>query len=149
LPHPLRHFAFYPLSQYKNGYYILDLAMLNDESGLCEMSVMTWTVSYDIGYVLSSKSRTLECWKAISSATRTKRIFFSFYYYSYLLTKFGTHPTFLNNGGTCESNWLDMSLPTREEGMKEGILIVHTRITLVPLKILRALKGNEHQKLTT
>jgi hypothetical protein len=34
--------------------------MLNDESGLSKMSVAAWTISYDIGYMSSSTSRTLE-----------------------------------------------------------------------------------------
>jgi hypothetical protein len=46
--------------------------MLNDESGLSEMSVAAWTISYDIGYMSSSMSRTLERWKAINSTTRTE-----------------------------------------------------------------------------
>jgi hypothetical protein len=39
---------------------IIFLTILNDESGLSEMSVAAWTISYDIGYMLSSTSRTLE-----------------------------------------------------------------------------------------
>jgi hypothetical protein len=46
--------------------------MLNDKSGLSETSVAAWTISYDIGYMLSSTSRTLERWKAVNSATRTE-----------------------------------------------------------------------------
>jgi hypothetical protein len=46
--------------------------MLNDESGLSEMSVVAWTISYDIGYMSSSMSRTLERWKAVNSATCTE-----------------------------------------------------------------------------
>jgi hypothetical protein len=46
--------------------------MLNDESMLSETSVATWTMSYNIGYMASSTSRTLELWKAVNSATRTK-----------------------------------------------------------------------------
>jgi hypothetical protein len=46
--------------------------MLNDESGLGEMSVVAWTISYDIGYMLSSMSRTLERWKVVNSATHTE-----------------------------------------------------------------------------
>jgi hypothetical protein len=34
--------------------------VLNDESGLSETSVAAWTISYDIGYMLSSTSRILE-----------------------------------------------------------------------------------------
>jgi hypothetical protein len=50
--------------------------ILNDESGLSEMSVAAWTISYDIGYMLSSTSRTLERWKDVNSATHTKSILF-------------------------------------------------------------------------
>jgi hypothetical protein len=46
--------------------------MLNDESRLSETSVAAWTMSYNIGYMSSSTSRTLELWKAVNSATRTK-----------------------------------------------------------------------------
>jgi hypothetical protein len=53
--------------------------VLNDESGLSEMSVVAWTISYDIGYISSSMSRTLERWKAVNSTTRTEsNIFFQF-----------------------------------------------------------------------
>jgi hypothetical protein len=38
---------------------ILSLIVLNDESKLSEMSVAPWTISYDIGYMVSSTSRTL------------------------------------------------------------------------------------------
>jgi hypothetical protein len=55
---------------------ILLPAMLNDENGLSETSVAAWTMSYDIGYMLSSKSRTLEHWKTINSATCTESNFF-------------------------------------------------------------------------
>jgi hypothetical protein len=34
--------------------------ILNDESGLSETSVVAWTISYDIGYMPSSTSMTLE-----------------------------------------------------------------------------------------
>jgi hypothetical protein len=55
--------------------------VLNDESGLSEMSVVAWTISYDIGYMSSSMSRTLERWKAINSTTRTKsNLFFQFWF---------------------------------------------------------------------
>jgi hypothetical protein len=55
--------------------------VLNDESGLSEMSVATWMISYDIGYMPSSTSRTLEHWKAINSATCTEsNIFFQFWF---------------------------------------------------------------------
>jgi hypothetical protein len=58
---------------------ILFPTVLNDESGLSEMSVAAWTISYDIGYVSSSTSRTLECWKVINSATRNEsNLFFQF-----------------------------------------------------------------------
>jgi hypothetical protein len=43
--------------------------MLNDESGLSEMNVVAWTISYDIGYMSSSTSRIIEHWKAVNSAT--------------------------------------------------------------------------------
>jgi hypothetical protein len=33
---------------------ILFPAVFNDESSLSETSVVTWTISYDIGYMLSS-----------------------------------------------------------------------------------------------
>jgi hypothetical protein len=46
--------------------------MLNDESGLSETSVAAWTISYDIGYMLASTSRTLEHWKTVNLATRTE-----------------------------------------------------------------------------
>jgi hypothetical protein len=46
--------------------------MLNDESGLSKMSVAARTISYDIGYMSSSTSWTLERWKAANSATRTE-----------------------------------------------------------------------------
>jgi hypothetical protein len=46
--------------------------MLNDESRLSETSVVAWTISYDIGYMLSSTSRTLEHWKVINSVTHTE-----------------------------------------------------------------------------
>jgi hypothetical protein len=47
-------------------------SMLNDESSLSEMSLVAWTISYDIGYMSSSTSRTLERWKAVNSATLTE-----------------------------------------------------------------------------
>jgi hypothetical protein len=47
---------------------ILFPTILNDESGLTETSVVAWTISYDIGYMSSSTSRTLERWKAINLA---------------------------------------------------------------------------------
>jgi hypothetical protein len=60
---------------------ILFPTVLNDESGLSEMSVVAWTISYDIGYMSSSMSRTLERWKAINSTTRTKsNLFFQFWF---------------------------------------------------------------------
>jgi hypothetical protein len=46
--------------------------ILNDENRLSETSVVAWTISYDIGYMPSSTSRTLECWKAVNSATCTE-----------------------------------------------------------------------------
>jgi hypothetical protein len=39
---------------------ILFPTVLNDESVLSETSLVAWTISYDIGYMLSSTSRTLE-----------------------------------------------------------------------------------------
>jgi hypothetical protein len=60
---------------------ILFPTVLNDESGLSETSVAAWTMSYDIGYMLSSTSRNLECWKVVNSATRTEsNIFFQFWF---------------------------------------------------------------------
>jgi hypothetical protein len=60
---------------------ILFPTVLNDESGLSEMSVVAWTISYDIGYMSSSMSRTLERWKAINLATCTKsNLFFQFWF---------------------------------------------------------------------
>jgi hypothetical protein len=47
-------------------------SMLNDESSLSEMSLVAWTISYDIGYMSPSTSRTLERWKAVNSATLTE-----------------------------------------------------------------------------
>jgi hypothetical protein len=70
---------------------ILFPTVLNDESGLSEMSVVAWTISYDIGYMLSSMSRTLEHWKAVNLATHIESNI-SFYFCSYLLTKFDTYP---------------------------------------------------------
>jgi hypothetical protein len=53
--------------------------VLNDESKLSEMSVAAWTISYDIEYMSSSTSRTLEHWKAINSVNHTRtNIFFQF-----------------------------------------------------------------------
>jgi hypothetical protein len=46
--------------------------VLNDESGLSEMSLVAWTISYDIGYMSPSTSRTLERWKTVNSATLTE-----------------------------------------------------------------------------
>jgi hypothetical protein len=46
--------------------------MLNDESGLSEMSAAAWTISYDIGCMSSSTSMTLEHWRAVNSATHTE-----------------------------------------------------------------------------
>jgi hypothetical protein len=51
---------------------ILFSTVLNDESGLSETSVEARTISYDIGYKLSSTSRILEHWKVINSATHTE-----------------------------------------------------------------------------
>jgi hypothetical protein len=51
---------------------ILFPTVLNNESRIREMSVVAWTMSYDIGYMSSSMSRTLECWKAVNSITRTE-----------------------------------------------------------------------------
>jgi hypothetical protein len=60
---------------------ILFPAILNDESGLSETSVVAWTISYVIGYMSSSMSRTLECWKAVNSATRIEsNLFFQFWF---------------------------------------------------------------------
>jgi hypothetical protein len=70
---------------------ILFPTVLNDENRLSEMSVAAWTISYDIGYMSSSTSRCLECWKAINSATHTESYLF-FNFCSYLKTKFDTHP---------------------------------------------------------
>jgi hypothetical protein len=53
------------------------------------ISVVAWTISYDIGYMPSSTSMTLERWKAINSATREQHFFFKFC--SYLKTKFDAH----------------------------------------------------------
>jgi hypothetical protein len=55
--------------------------VLNDESRLSEMSVAAWTISYDIGYMSSSTSRTLEHWKAVNLATHTESsLFFQFWF---------------------------------------------------------------------
>jgi hypothetical protein len=51
---------------------ILFPTVLNNESRIREMSVVAWTMSYDIGYMSSSMSRTLECSKAVNSITRTE-----------------------------------------------------------------------------
>jgi hypothetical protein len=60
---------------------ILFPTILNDESGLSETSVAAWNISYDIGYMPSSTSWTLERWKAINSATRTEsNLFFQFWF---------------------------------------------------------------------
>jgi hypothetical protein len=60
---------------------ILFPTVLNDESGLSEMSVAAWTISYNIGYMSSSMSRTLERWKAINSSTHIEsNIFFQFWF---------------------------------------------------------------------
>jgi hypothetical protein len=50
--------------------------VLNDERGLCETNVVAWTISYDIGYASSPKSRTIEHWKVINSTTCTESNFF-------------------------------------------------------------------------
>jgi hypothetical protein len=58
---------------------ILFPTILNDESGLSGMSVAAWTISYDIGYMSSSTSRTLDHWKVVNSATHNEtNIFFQF-----------------------------------------------------------------------
>jgi hypothetical protein len=55
--------------------------VLNDESRLSDMSVAAWTISYDIGYMSSSTSMTLERWKAVNLATRTEsNLFFQFWF---------------------------------------------------------------------
>jgi hypothetical protein len=48
---------------------ILFPTILNDESRLSETSVSTWTIYYDIGYMSSFTSRTLERFKAINFVT--------------------------------------------------------------------------------
>jgi hypothetical protein len=50
--------------------------MLNDESGLSETSVTAWTILYDIGYMLSSMSRTLKHWKIVNLATYTESVLY-------------------------------------------------------------------------
>jgi hypothetical protein len=58
---------------------ILFPTVLNDESGLSELSVVALTISYDIGYVSSSTSKTLEYWRVVHSETHTEsNIFFQF-----------------------------------------------------------------------
>jgi hypothetical protein len=60
---------------------ILFPTVLNDESRLSETSVAALTISYDIGYMSSSTSRTLEHWKAINLASRAEsNIFFQFWF---------------------------------------------------------------------
>jgi hypothetical protein len=60
---------------------ILFPTVLNNESRIREMSVVAWTMSYDIGYMSSSMSRTLECWKAVNSITRTEsNLFVQFWF---------------------------------------------------------------------
>jgi hypothetical protein len=48
---------------------ILFPSVLNDKSGLSEMSVAAWTISNDIGYMSSSTSRNLEHWKVVNLTT--------------------------------------------------------------------------------
>jgi hypothetical protein len=58
---------------------ILFSTVLNHESGLRETSVAAWAISYDIGYMSPSTSRTLERWKVVNSATCTEsNLFFQF-----------------------------------------------------------------------
>jgi hypothetical protein len=60
---------------------ILFPTVLNNESRIREMSVVAWTMSYDIGYMSSSMSRTLECWKVVNSITRTEsNLFVQFWF---------------------------------------------------------------------
>jgi hypothetical protein len=69
---------------------ILFPTVLNDESGLSETSVVAWNISYDIGYMSSSTSRTLEHWKAINSATCTESNLFIQFLFLFE-TKFDAH----------------------------------------------------------
>jgi hypothetical protein len=81
-----RHWTLSYDAYFSSNGVIENLAMmipfpivLNDESGLSETSVAAWTISYDIGYMLSSTSSTLESWKIINLATRTEsNLFFQF-----------------------------------------------------------------------
>jgi hypothetical protein len=78
---------------------ILFPTVLNDESGLSETSVAAWTISYDIGYMTSSTSRTIEHWKAINSATHNEsNLFFQFLFLfeNFLCTSICRQP----DGGT-------------------------------------------------
>jgi hypothetical protein len=60
---------------------ILFPTILNDKSGLSEISVATWTISYDIRYMSSSMLRTLERWMVINSTTHIEsNLFFQFWF---------------------------------------------------------------------
>jgi hypothetical protein len=65
--------------------------MINDESGLSEMFVAAWTISYNIRYVSSSMSRTLECWKAVNSTTHMES---NFFYMNFVLSILFLHECF-------------------------------------------------------
>jgi hypothetical protein len=118
--------------------------VLNDENGLSEMSAAAWTISYDIGYMSSSTSRTLERWNVVNSATYTKsNIFFPIFFliWKQNLTHIHLSRTRWRN---MRIKRLNMSLPMGEVGMKE----VRTRMNLLhPLQPLCAKRqrapGNE------
>jgi hypothetical protein len=89
---------------------ILFPTTLNDESGLSETSVATWTISYDIGYMSSSMSRTLELWKAANS----------FNFGSYLKTKFDAHMFVDNQMSDLENEATQYESPNEESENARG-----------------------------
>jgi hypothetical protein len=115
--------------------------MLNDENGLSETSVAAWTISYNIGYMSSSTSRTLEHWKAVNLATHTKS---NLFYISIWIHTIRIRWVILYISFSTSRWWNLSSNMAQYKSSNEGNRNeVHPRMKLLPLHILHAVKGSK------
>jgi hypothetical protein len=135
----MRHWALSCDNYFSSNWGIEHLAMmilfsiiLNDESGLSETSVAAWSISYDIRYMSSFTSRTLERWKAVNSATRTEsNLFFQFWFL--FENKFDAHPFVDNQMADLKNEVTQYESPNEGSGNVGGSDLYESPSPLHPL----------------